>query len=85
MMHEVLWKHIFVIIKMLSFEGKSGTVEFDKNGDRIADYWIWHLNVNDDEYTQWGEVKLTRGTDDTDVNIIPINTSNVLWYDSNLV
>ena len=44
---------------ILLLTGKSGKVTFDDNGDRIADYYIWHLQQRAIEYTTWTEILMT--------------------------
>ncbi len=31
----------------------------DDNGDRIADYWLWHLNPDADEFEFLAEINIT--------------------------
>ena len=39
--------------------GVSGTVQLDSNGDRIGDYWLWHIPQRRSTYEKWGEVRMT--------------------------
>jgi len=46
--------------------GQSGSVQLDRNGDRIANYKVWHLPYNGNEYLELSTIQLN-----------PVNGSNV--------
>ena len=64
---------------ILLLTGKSGKVTFDDNGDRIADYYIWHLQQRGIEYTTWTEILMTnKDLQNVNTNILE-NICVLLW------
>ena len=53
-----------------ALSGVSGTVQLDSNGDRIGDYWLWHIPQKRSAYEKWGEVRMTDREAGNEVGII---------------
>ena len=38
--------------------GLTGNVEYDSNGDRQPDYWLWNIGTHSDRYTLVAEIRV---------------------------
>ena len=41
------------------YQGVSGTVQLDSNGDRIGDYWLWDMKESENVYQKWAEIRMS--------------------------
>ena len=57
--------------------GVSGIVQLDDNGDRVADYWMWHLQPGQDSYVKWAVIPMTKGHEDVSLNLIQYFVRNI--------
>lgn len=61
--------------KYTTFEGRFGKIKFDNNADRLPDYWVWHFDSLNKEYTHWLDVEFTNN--DTRVFLVADRTWSV--------